>query len=66
MHSRHFKQIFEYHLEDEAINLRKQATGMPHSIRRDELIRKADQIDVAAHINKRLSSPGLQAPKQAS
>lgn len=43
-----FKQssIFEYRLEDEAINLRKQAEGMPHGIRRDELLRKAGQIDV--------------------
>jgi hypothetical protein len=42
-----FKQssIFEYRLEDEAINLRKQAEGMPHGIRRDELLRKAGQID---------------------
>jgi hypothetical protein len=38
---------FEYRLTQEAINLRKQAKGMPLSIRRDELLRKASQIDAA-------------------
>jgi hypothetical protein len=42
--------------------LRKQAEGMPHGIRRDELLRKAGQIDVASQVNKSLSSPGLRAP----
>jgi hypothetical protein len=61
---RSFKQssIFEFRLEAEAINLRKQAEGMPHSIRRDELLRKAGQIDVAAQVSKWLTSPGLRAP----
>lgn len=53
---------FEYRLAQEAINLRKQAQGMPDSIRRDELLRKARQIDVAANVNKWLTSPGLRAP----
>lgn len=61
---RRFKQlpIFEYRLEEEAINLRKQADGMPPSIRRDELLRKAALIDDAADINKWLISSGLRAP----
>ena len=60
-----FKQLskFEYLLEEEAIGFRKQAEGMPHGVRRDELLRKAGQIDVAVNINKWLSSPGLRAPK---
>lgn len=49
-------------LEEEAINLRKQADGMPHNIRRDELLRTARQIDVAAQVNKWLTSPGLRVP----
>lgn len=59
-----FKQssTFEYRLAQEAINLRKQAEGMPHGIRRDELLRKAGQIDVASQINQWLTSPGLRAP----
>jgi hypothetical protein len=63
-HRRRFKQssTFEFRLEEEAINLRKQADGMPLSIRRDELLRKARQIDVAAQVNNWLTSPGLRAP----
>ena len=52
---------FEYRLAQEAINLRKQAEGMPPGIRREELLRKADQTDVAAAVNKWLSS-GLVDP----
>ena len=61
---RRFKQAstFEYRLAQEATNLRQQAEGMPHGIRRDELLRKADQIDVAGHVNTWLTSPGLRAP----
>jgi hypothetical protein len=57
-----FKQLlkFEYCLGEEAISFRKQAEGMPHSARRDELLRKASQIDI---LNKWLTSPGLQEPK---
>ncbi|WP_082081756.1 hypothetical protein [Bradyrhizobium sp. LTSP857] len=50
-------------LKKEARNLRKQAEGMPPSIRRDELLRKAEQTDTAAHMNEWLSSPGFQPPK---
>ncbi len=53
---------FEFRLTQEAINLRKQAEGMPFSIRRDELLRKAAQIDAATQINKWLTSPGMRAP----
>ena len=51
---------FEYSLEEEAISFRKQANGMPHSVRRDELLRKASQIDI---LNGWLTSPGLRAPE---
>jgi hypothetical protein len=54
--------IFQYRLEQEAINLRKQAEGMPLGIRRDELLRKADQTDIAAAVNKWLTSPSVLAP----
>jgi hypothetical protein len=64
LHRRPFKQLstHEDRLAEEAINLRKQAEGMPLSIRRDELLRKADQMDHAARINGWLISPGLCAP----
>ena len=64
LHRRPFKQLstLEDRLAEEAINLRKQAEGMPLSIRRDELMREADQMDHAAHMNAWLTSPGLCAP----
>jgi hypothetical protein len=46
---------FQYRLEQKAINLRKQAEGMPPGIRRDEIQRKASQLDMAANVNKWLS-----------
>ena len=51
---RRFKQlsIFEYRLEEEAINLRNQAEGMPLGIRREELLRKARQTETAPHMTK--------------
>jgi len=59
-----FKQssIFQYRLEDEAIDLRKQAEGMSPCVRRDELLRKAAQIEAAAEIKEWLISSGLPAP----
>ena len=59
-----FKQssIFQYRLEDEAVDLRKQAEGMPHGIRRDELLRMASRIDNSVTVNNWLDSPGLRAP----
>jgi hypothetical protein len=59
-----FKRLptFQYRLAQEAMNLRKQADGMPLGIRRDELLRKAGQTDVAAQVNKWVTSPGLRAP----
>jgi hypothetical protein len=64
LHRRRLEQssTFKYCLEQEAINLRKQAKGMRHGVLRDELLRKANQMDIAANINKWLSSPGLRAP----
>ena len=50
-------------LKKEARNLRKQAEGMPPGIRRDELLRKAEQTETAAQMNEWLSSPGFQPPK---
>lgn len=63
-HRFQFKQLqkTEFRPIQEAGNLHEQAEGMPHGIRRDELLRKARQIDVASRIDKRASSPGLRAP----
>ena len=64
LHRRPFKQLSapEDRLAEEAINLRKQAEGMPLSIRRDELLRKANQMDTAANVNKWLTTPSQRTP----
>jgi hypothetical protein len=52
---------FAYRLAQEGINLRRQAKGMPPGIRRDELVRKARQMDFAVDMNEWLTSrPSLQ------
>jgi hypothetical protein len=63
-HRHYFKQLqkTEFRLIQEAGNLRKQAEGMPHGMRRDELLRKAGQMDVASQINNWASSSGLRTP----
>ncbi len=43
--------ILEFYLDREAVNLRKQAEGMPLSIRRDELLRKANQAETTAQVS---------------
>ena len=43
--------ILELHSEAEALNLRKQAEGMPDGIRRDELLRKANQAERTAQVS---------------
>jgi hypothetical protein len=52
----------EYRQEEGAIDLRKQAEGMSPCVRRDELLRKAAQIEAAAEIKEWLISSGLRAP----
>ena len=55
----HQSSIFQYRLEDEAIDLRRQAEGMPHGICRDELLRRAHQIDVGLNVHNLAPLPGL-------
>lgn len=43
--------------------LREQARQLPPGPERQELERKAQQADTAAHIEGWLQSPGLQPPK---
>jgi hypothetical protein len=65
LNRRCFKQpsTLEYRLETEVANLRKQAEGMPHGIRREELLRKARQAEIASHMFEWLESPDLQPSK---
>jgi hypothetical protein len=53
---------YEYPQEQGAIDLRKQAEGMSPCVRRDELLRKAAQIEDASEIKQWLISSGLRAP----
>jgi len=50
-------------LNEEAQRLRKEARGTQPGVERERLIRKARQAETASHIDKWLSSPGLQAPR---
>lgn len=63
LHRQRFNQsaILEFRLETEAFNLRKQAEGMPAGIRRDELLRKANQAETTAQV-----SNGPRVPTQSS
>jgi hypothetical protein len=42
--------------------LREQAKLLPPGRLREQVLRKARQVHVAAHINEWLTSPGLRAP----
>jgi len=46
----------------QAVRLRKEARGTPRGVRRDQLLRRARQIETASRVQKWLASPGLQAP----
>jgi hypothetical protein len=49
-------------LTEEKKRLESEATRVGPGSVRDKLLEKLRQLDVAAHINEWLSSPGLQAP----
>jgi hypothetical protein len=65
MEKRTFKKAapLNQRLEEQAKRLRKEAKGTPPGIEREKLIRQARQAETAAHIDKWLTSPGLQAPR---
>lgn len=65
MERRRFKQTIalDQRLEEQAKRLRKEARETPSRIERERLMRRARQIEVAAHMSEWLSSPGLQPPK---
>ena len=53
-------ETFEFRLQAEAENLRKQAEGMPAGVGRDELLQKARQVEAAVHMNRWLALPSVQ------
>jgi hypothetical protein len=65
MERRHFEQppTVDQGLDGHAKLLRQEAHAVSSGAERDRLIRRARQIDIAAHIDEWLSSPGLQPPR---
>jgi hypothetical protein len=65
MQRRRFKHVLSFpeRLTQEAERLREEAEKLPHGHEREMLLRKARQADTALHMDKWLSSPGLQPPK---
>ena len=57
------KQSFKDRLASYAKTARQLAALLPSGAEKDELLRKAQQADTAAHFNGRANSPGLQPPK---
>lgn len=62
---RRLKQIlsFKERLSKEAARWREQAQALPPGFRREQLLRKAGQTDVALHLDEWLTSPGLRPPR---
>jgi len=64
MQRRRFKNTLTFpdRLANEAERLREEAETKPPGPERDALLKKARQADIAAHMDKWLSSPGLKPP----
>ncbi len=62
---RRFKQstCLQDRLTEFAKDAREKADQLPAGCARDDLLKKADQADVAAHLNEWINSPGLQPPR---
>ena len=55
---------FEERLAEEARRFREEAEKLPlGSKARDLILRRAQQAEIASHINEWMSSPGLASPK---
>jgi hypothetical protein len=63
LRSRTHPQTFAERLTDQKARLEKQASKLVPGPERDDLLRKARQIDTARDIDEWLNSPGLQAPR---
>jgi hypothetical protein len=62
---RPFKQAqsLEARLSEETKRLRAEAKLLPPGAARDQMIRRARQAEIAAHMNEWLNSPGLRPPE---
>jgi hypothetical protein len=57
------KADLQHRLVLESSRLKAAAKELPRGAAREALIRRARQMETAAHLNEWLSSPGLQPPK---
>jgi hypothetical protein len=56
------KRTMEQQWRDQAEAYKQEAAKLPHGRERDDLLRKARQLETASHVNEWLSSPGLSPP----
>ncbi len=57
------KQSPEQKGRQQAEAFRREAEKLPYGSEREQLLRKASQLETASHINEWVSSPGLSPPK---
>ena len=63
LRSRSHPHTFQERLAEQKARLEERASQLKPGPARDDLLRKARQIDTARDINEWLNSPGLQAPR---
>jgi hypothetical protein len=66
MFRRRFKQTqpLEQRLAAEAERLKEAANKLSHGGKREELLRRARQTEIAAHMYEWITSPGLRPPQE--
>jgi hypothetical protein len=57
------KQSSEHGWHEQAERCKREAEKLPYGRAREELLRKARQLETASRINEWVSSPGLSSPK---
>ena len=63
LRSRSHPHTFQERLDAQKAHLEKKASQLKPGPERDDLLRRAEQIDTAKHINEWLNSSGLQPPR---
>jgi hypothetical protein len=56
------RRTIEEKWHEQALTYKLEAAKLPHGRERDELLRKARQLETASHMNAWLASPGLATP----